>query len=289
MKTKNSGIIFLLLAGLGWSSGGVFLKFINTNAFSTAGLRSFFAFIAMCILLRRFPRFVLKNENGSIDKKSTLYMWLAGVGYALTMIFFVLANKLTTSANAVLLQYTNPLYIILLGPFVLKEKNTKADYIAIFGVFAGMILFFADGLESGNMLGNAFAALSGMTYASVTLFMRKGSKAASEDSFMLSQLITAVVCSPFFFASTKPTALSWLFLFLLGFVQIGLPDIFYAAGLSKVRALTAALFVMVEPLMNPVWVLIFTGEKPTLMCIIGGALILGFIVIREVLNSRKSI
>jgi len=241
----NNGILFLFLAGLFWSSGGVFLKFVNCDSFTTAGIRSFFALLTMTVLMRRFPKFTVKTESRKIDLKNTIYMWLGGIFYSLTMILFVFANKYTTAANAVLLQYTSPIYVIFLSPLLLKEKNSKADLIAVTGVIFGMILFFAEGLETGNIFGNLLAIGSGICYSMLPIFMRKGTVNYSKDVFLLSHLITAAASIPFFIISIKPDPVSWVFLFLLGFIQIGIPSLLYSAGVSKVRALTAALIVMI--------------------------------------------
>lgn len=281
---KSNGIIFLFIAGLCWSTGGIFLKFTSCDALTASGARSFFALIAIIILNRKLPLFRLKNDDGTTDVKNTVLMWQCGVFYSLTMILFVFANRLTTAANAVLLQYTSPIYVVILSPLLLKEKNTRADYLCVAGVLVGMVLFFADGIKSGNMAGNALALGSGVFYSFLPIFMRIGTKDYSRNSFILANLITAVFCLPFFVLSAqKPDLTSWIFLVLLGFVQIGLPCVCYAAGVKKVRALTASLVVMVEPLMNPVWVFLFTGEAPSLLSIIGGVMVLGFIFLRQVL------
>ena len=330
---KIDGAWAMVICALGWSLAGVFIKYVSINSFALAGFRSLFAFITIAAFSRRFPRFVIRTKNNTadnsqidkIDKKRTFYLWMAALSYAATMILFCLCNKLTYSANAVLLQYTNPAWIILLGPFFLGEKNTKLDYISIIGVVIGMLLFFADtifgNLVSGSghnasqadaqadfsdtiFLGNILALVSGLTFGLTTIFQRKQQLLAQEvqtaqaetsdtnttsDAFMLAQIITAAVGLIFVFTTDDgiPDSKSLLFLVLLGVFQMGIPNITYGIGIRKVRALSASLITMLEPLMNPIWVLIFVHEVPSIFSIIGGIIILGCILLREILSRQK--
>ena len=149
-----------------------------------------------------------------------------------------------------------------------------------------LFFFFADGLESGNQLGNILAALSGLSYAISIIFMRR-CRGNSGGAMMLSHLITAVVCLPFVIQSGVPSAKSCIFLLLVGIVTIGIPSILYTIGIKKVRALTSSFITMLEPLLNPVWVIIFAGEVPSIKTILGGILILGFIMIRSVVQNKN--
>ena len=323
---KIDGAWAMVICAFGWSLAGVFMKYVSINSFAMAGFRSVVAFITIAAITRHLPRFVIKTNDGTVDKKCTLYLWLAALNYAATMILFCLCNKLTYSANAVLLQYTNPAWIILLGPFLLGEKNTRIDYLSIIGVIVGMLLFFADtifGSLSGSStntatsavvnpdtitLGNILALVSGVTFGLTTIFQRKlqllssaseventesgnPSKSNSNtagDAFMIAQIITAVFGFIFVFTTDNgiPDKKSLLFLVLLGVVQMGIPNVAYTIGIKKVRALSASLITMLEPLMNPVWVFLFVHEIPSVFSIIGGVIILGCILIREILNKR---
>ena len=318
---KIEGVPALVLCALLWSSGGILIKLVEWNPFAIAAARSLVAGLFISLLLRRKPFFAVRKnqlsktgdaatlecgvrrdfekpqktsadravplkENNPIDARATVNLWLAGICYALTMIFYVLGNKMTTAANTILLEYTSPVYIILFGPLILKEKNKLWDYISVVVVMAGMILFFSEGLESGNMAGNIIAALSGVSFGFCTMFMRNQDSDRSINSFLLAHLITFLVCVPFAFISGFPSALSCAGLVLLGIFQSGTPSVLYSLGLKKVRALTATFISMIEPLMNPVWVMLFAGEIPSWQCIAGGLMILGCIGIRAVLSHR---
>ncbi len=316
---KLEGVPALVLCALLWSSGGILIKLVEWNPFAIAAARSIVAGLFITILLRRKPFFVVRTDTqtassaetagsetntqtahnapsangsatkkGAIDRRATLNLWLAGICYALTMILYVLGNKMTTAANTILLEYTSPIYIIMFGPAILGEKNKISDYISVVVVLCGMVLFFSEGLESGNMVGNIVAALSGVSFGFCTIFMRNQSPDRSINSFQLAHIITFVSCVPFAFVSGMPSGLSCLGLILLGIFQIGIPSLLYSVGLKNVRALTATFISMIEPLMNPVWVMIFDGETPSWQCIVGGSLILGCMGVRAVLARQKA-
>ena len=316
---KIDGAWAMVICAIGWSLAGVFMKYVNINSFAMAGFRSVFAFITIAALTRHLPRFVIKTETGETDKKSTLYLWLAALNYAATMILFCLCNKLTYSANAVLLQYTNPAWIILLGPLLLGETNTRIDYVSIIGVVIGMLLFFAETIfgslfvnasaASENIvaavnpdtvtLGNILALVSGITFGLTTIFQRKlqlisqgntTNTNTAGDAFMIAQIITVAFGLIFVFTTNNgiPDKQSLLFLVLLGVVQMGIPNVAYTIGIKKVRALSASLITMLEPLMNPVWVFLFVHEVPSVFSIIGGIIILGCILLREIVNKRQT-
>lgn len=307
---KLEGVPALVLCALLWSSGGILIKLVDWNPFAIAAARSIVAGLFISILLRRKPFFVVRTNTpgtngaktagnaivakkaaankGTIDRHATLNLWLAGICYALTMILYVLGNKMTTAANTILLEYTSPIYIIMFGPAILGEKNKISDYISVVVVLCGMVLFFSEGLESGNMVGNIVAALSGVSFGFCTIFMRNQSPDRSINSFQLAHIITFVSCVPFAFVSGMPSGLSCLGLILLGIFQIGIPSLLYSVGLKNVRALTATFISMIEPLMNPVWVMIFDGETPSWQCLVGGSLILGCMGVRAVLARHKA-
>ena len=316
---KFDGAWAMVICAIGWSLAGVFMKYVSINSFAMAGFRSVFAFITIATLTHHLPRFVIKTESGDIDKKSTLYLWLAALNYAATMILFCLCNKLTYSANAVLLQYTNPAWIILLGPLLLGETNTRIDYLSIIGVVIGMLLFFAETLFGSLFsttsassqtittsvnpdtitLGNILALVSGITFGLTTIFQRKlqlisqcstNNTNTAGDAFMIAQIITAIFGLIFVFSTDNgiPDKKSLLFLVLLGVVQMGIPNVAYTIGIKKVRALSASLITMLEPLMNPVWVFLFVHEIPSIFSIIGGIIILACILMREIINKRKA-
>ena len=289
------GIFFIVSAALCWSCGGVFLKSVKTDVMVTASIRCWIGFFAMMLLTHSKPLLYVKEKdeqkgNFYINRRETFYLWMGALSYATTSLLFVFSNRLTTAANAILLEYTNPLWIIIFSPYLLGEKTKKSDYITITGVIFGMLLFFADELIAGlkymnktAMLGNFIAVLSGISMAFSTMFLRKQKSASNSiKSYMNSQLLVALAGTPFIFIHGLPDRHSFIFLIFTGVIVGALPGIFYPIGLKKIAALTASLIAMLEPLMSPVWVMIFTGETPSLLCVVGGLIILIFVVFRLV-------
>jgi drug/metabolite transporter (DMT)-like permease len=285
MKKLNP-VLSLLLCALLWSSGGVLIKSVAWNPCAIAGMRGLFAGIAMMILLRHVPVLLIRKADFGIDKKKTAISLGASLGYSLTMIFFVTAVKLTTSANAILLQYTYPLYVIIFAPLVLGEKNEWIDYITIVGVLAGMVFFVFDGISAGNALGNMFAFASGIAFALTTILMRKQKDGNPADSFILANIITFVAMIPFYFGQSFSDISSWVWLLTMSIFQIAMPAIFYSIGIVRVGAVSASILLILEPIMNPVWVGIFTDELPSVNAIIGGGIVLSFVLARTIVKQK---
>lgn len=156
----------------------------------------------------------------------------------------------------------------MIGPSLLGEHNKKSDYLTVLGVFVGMCFFFADELKSGfeNMnikviIGDCCSILSGVTMSLTNM--------------------------PFIIKNGMPDTRSLIFMILAGIINCSLPAIFYSMGLKTVSALSAMLISLLEPLMNPIWVLIFYGEIPSILCIIGGVMIIFFVIIREILHKKQ--
>lgn len=170
------------------------------------------------------------------------------------------------------------------------RKNRKSDFVTVIGVLVGVVLFFYSDLDAGKLLGNILAALSGLTFAGTTIFMRKQRSEASATSFMLSHFITAVACIPFYFTNGIAAGdwTSIICIFALGICQMAFANLLFSKGIGSVTALSASIITMIEPLMNPVWVMIFAGEVPGLLCVIGGVMILGCIIFREFVANRES-
>jgi len=280
------GIFYVAGAAFCWSIGGVLLKLVNAGVGAISAWRYLSGLIAIMILNRSLPVFRIKDKNGSVDKKSTILLWLGGIAFACASFLYACANKYTTAANAILLQYTNPIWIIIFGPLLLKEKNRYIDFLAIGGVLTGMVLFFAselknpDALNQTKIFGNCCAIISGFFLAFYTMIMRMQKSGKSIESSMLSQLIGLIFTCPFLFISPIPDCKSLVFLILTGIINGALAIFLYPLGLKKIPALTASLISMIEPILNPIWVFLFAGEIPSFSCIAGGFLILGFVAFR---------
>lgn len=281
---RNALLLLIITATL-WSFGGLLIKMIEWNSFAIAGGRSFFAAIVLWIFLRR-PQFTWSSAQIG-----------AAIAYACCCGLFVVATKLTTAANAIVLQYTGPIYVALLSGWLLHEKITRLDWITIFIVIGGMGLFFADSLSTEGMLGNIIAIISGISFAFLALFLRKQKNGSPIESLLLGNLIIFIGASPWIFSFSESTSAipylngleisGLLWLSILGIVQLGIPYILYGKAIKHVTALEATLVPVLEPLLNPLWVLIIMKEQPSFISIIGGMIVLGAMLIRGVIVSHK--
>lgn len=231
-----------------------------------------------------------ETAGAKIDWRATTNLLLGGFFYATTMLLFVPATKMTTAANAILLQYTNPIYIIIFGPFLAGEKNDWIDIAAVAGILAGMVLLLWGDLGGGQMAGNILALLSGVTYGGTTIFLRRAKNTRPSDSLNLSCLLSFLFAIPFIVKAGAPqSAMSYPALLCLGVFQIGLPAVLLSIGIEKVPALSSVIITMIEPMMNPVWVALFAGEVPSASSVFGGLVILACIVAHVALKRAAAV
>lgn len=280
MEKRSKAIIYLTLTAILWSLGGVLIKSVKWNPIAIAGARSAISSLVILAYIRK-PKF-----TWSLDQI------LATIFYAGTVILFVTANKLTTAANAILLQYGAPIYVAILGSIILKEKTTLADWITIGLVIFGMFLFFLDELKPGNLFGNIIAILSGVAFALYIIFMRKQKDESPIESTFLGNILTAIIGLPFILSSSPETRSSWIGIVLLGTVQLGLSYILYSIAIKDVTALEAILIPVIEPILNPIWVFLAMGEAPSKFAFIGGTIILLSVTLRytiPIIKKRKGL
>jgi drug/metabolite transporter (DMT)-like permease len=263
-------------AALCWSLGGLLIKSVAWPPLAVAGGRGF---IAAAFLAVFAPRFRFTWSAAQIG---------GAVAYAATTILFVTATKLTTAANAILLQYTAPVWIALFGAWFLGERATRADWLTIAIVFCGMGLFFCDDLRLAGLAGNLIALASGVAFAAMTLLLRKQKDTSAEESIFLGNLLAGVVGLPFMFsAQTFPSVRGWIALALLGVVQLGVSYLLYARAIRHITALEAVLIPVIEPILNPIWVLLALGERPGPLSLLGGVIVLAAVTARTVHSLRR--
>ncbi len=268
IAVHRRALLLLLLTAVLWSLGGVLIKWVNWNPVAIAGIRSLIGAALIGTAFHRELRFTWTfNQIGG------------AVAYAGTVVLFVIANKLTTAANAILLQYTAPVYVALFSPWFLGEQADRRDWLTLLVMLGGMALFFMDELSFDGYLGNSIALVSGLCFAWLTLFLRRQKDSSSLPSLFLGNLLAGVIGLPFMFQS-MPDLSSCVGLLVMGVVQLGLPYILYALALRHVRAVEGILVPMIEPVLNPVWVFLMMGEQPSPWAIVGGAMILGAVLFR---------
>ncbi len=272
----NRALLYIAIAAVLWSSSGLFIKLIALNAFAIAGLRSAIASLLIIFWMRGKIHFKLN------------YPQIAGaLAYALTMILFVSATKMTTAANAILLQYTAPVFTALLGAWILKERVTTFDWVIIATVIGGMILFFFDRLSLAGFWGNIMAISSGITMSYFILCMRMQKSVSTLETVLLGNIVTAVICLPFYFQQF-PSLINWIALLYMGIFQIGISFIIYSTAIKYVNALDAVLVQTFDPLLNPIWVFLIIGESPGRWAIVGGLIVLIAVTVRNVQVNRNN-
>jgi len=273
-----TGALAMVACAFLWSTAGLFIKLIDWNPFWIAGLRSLIASAFLLAVVR------------TVRLNWSWPLVAGGLANAACMILFVLANKLTTSANAILIQYWAPVATALLGVFILKEKIHKEQVVAIAVTLAGLVLLFVDKLGPGALWGNLAALASGLAFSLMFLFTRMQKDGTPLQSLMLSHFITAVVALSV--AAFQPLP-AWspesvAAILALGIGQIGLATVFFSYGIRRVSAVTANLLAVIEPVFNPVWVFLLLGESPTGWTLAGGGLILVSVTLASVVGARRS-
>jgi DME family drug/metabolite transporter len=286
-KSNFPPIALVLLAVLLWSTGGVFIKLTTLDAFSVNLGRSLFAAITVAIFTR---------------KKGLRLEWftlLSAFLYAGTLSCFVYANKNTTAANAIFLQYTAPVYILILAPFVLKEKFHLSDLITVIVCLAGMSLFFLEPQNAENKLaanlfwGNIAALVSGVFFGLYILLLRhpKSLKLNPAVSVFYGNILIVLLMLPIISANppTQINSKDILAILFLGIFQIGTAYILFTNGIARgVRSLDASIIGFVEPLLNPVWVFLFVGERPSVWAILGGVIIVAAVMFHTLRRQKTS-
>jgi len=275
VNPAHTRAVFLLVgASFCWSLGGLLIKAVPWSPLAVAGGRGLIAALFL-IATNRGLRFHFSRDQV-----------VAAFAYAACTITFCTATKLTTAANAILLQYTAPVWVALFGAWVLGERATRSDWITIGVVLSGMTLFFAGGLELANILGNSLAVMSGIFFAAMTIALRKQKDGSAIESIILGNLIAFVVGLPWILEAPALDTNGWTALILLGTVQLGVSYWLYARAIKHVTALEAVLIPVIEPILNPVWVLIAMGEKPSFLALIGGVIVLTAVTARAITSVR---
>ena len=271
-------IIFVLGAALLWSTGGLFIKATPLDAYELSFGRSLFAAVTVAVLTRREGFRV----NGLTLVSSALY--------AALLLLFVVANKLTTSANAIFLQYTAPVYVLLLEPLLFKERFRRGDIFVVAACVAGMSLFFVGQLRPQDVAGNLTALASGLCFALFLLSLRhpKAGQVNRAASVIYGNILLCAVTLPSFGGAVgELTARDVAVVLYLGVVQIGFAYTLFTLGMARgVRSLDAGVGGYIEPMLNPVWVFLFLGERPSKWAVLGGSIIIAAVLAHTVALAR---
>jgi DME family drug/metabolite transporter len=286
LSTSSRDRFMILAAAILFSTGGAAVKACSLTGWQVASFRSAVAVLAILILVPAARR------------GWTRHTWLVAFAYAATMILFVLANKLTTAANAIFLQGSAPLYVLLLSPWLLREKIHIRQLVFMATLVLGMVFFFVgsqpvSATASDPMTGNLLGAATGLSWALCIMGLRwlgRGSDGlgATTAAVCCGNLLAALVALPMALPVSGSTPTDWAMVVYLGVFQVGIAYAFLVRGVARVPALEASLILLAEPVLSPFWAWMVHGEVPSVWASIGGAIILGATAVMALTSQRES-
>ena len=265
----------VFIASVCFSTGGLFIKLIPWNALAINGARNLIGSAVIGVFLLMTRRRVVFNRR-------VLTGALSMIGVTT---LFALANKLTTAANAIVLQFTAPVFVILFMAALYKQKPGKTDIVTCFAVLLGVVLFFVDGIRAGNLPGNIAAVLSGVCYAGVFM-MNTGRNADAISSCFIGQLAAGILFTPLCLRETDFSAPVLAALAALGVVQVGGAYILFSIGIRRTPPVTASLISGMEPILNPLLVAAFYGEAVSALSVAGAVIVVVSILAYNVKLAR---
>lgn len=276
MSTHTNAILLTVAAAILWSTGGLFVKLLSLDAFTILFYRSFYAAVLFLIIFRK--QLVKVNRQTFV---SVLF-------YAPLLICFVSATKLTTAANAIFLQYTAPAFILILEPFFARTKLLKINVITVVLTFLGMVLFFFDDFSSpDNMLGILLALAGGIVLTGLLISQKLNHPDYQPGAVFWGNMLVCLITLPWAMQNPWPDIQQNTYLMILGFGQLGLGFALFVYGQKHLPAIESSLISMLEPVLNPVWVVIGYGEIPGFFAITGGLIIVITLIFR-ILYIRKT-
>ena len=268
--SHKKAIAITCFVALMWSLAGFNIKMIEWSPYAIAAGRSLVAVILLAPM-------VLRKGFQKIDR----YVIGGAICYAAFNYCFITSTTLTSSAIAIMMQYTAPIYVALLSWLFLRERVGWADIISVGFVFLGMIFFFLDSNSGGSLKGNIVSIFNGITFAGISIFLRLQKDGNPALSMYLGNVISAVAGLHIMWNAGMPDTISLLFLLLAGLL-VAVSYTLYAKASTGLSALETVLIPIIDPVMNPVWVFLFLDERPGALTIVGAAVILVSVTIRVV-------
>jgi drug/metabolite transporter (DMT)-like permease len=271
-------LLYALAAALLWSTGGLFIKWTTLSGLELSCWRSFFALFTVA--------FFTRHEGFRLNGVTAI----ASLLYAVLLILFVLATKTTTAANAIFLQYTAPVYLLILEPLIYKEKFRSRDLITVLVCLGGMALFFVGQLRPQDVTGNMLALASGVCFALYFLLLRhpRAREVNRASSVIYGNALAVLITLPWGLV-TLPTITGHdlIGVAYLGVVQLGIAYTLFTTAMARgVRSLDAGIVCYVEPVLNPVWVFLVLGERPSSWALLGGTIIVAAVICHMLLDAR---
>jgi drug/metabolite transporter (DMT)-like permease len=271
---RRQGATLVALAALLWSSSGLFIKVLPLGALQIAFARSLVAALTIALVVRL--------RGGRPFPRPDALSLACAASYAGVLVFFVAATKLTAAANAIFLQFSAPIYLVFLEPWVTGRPVVRRDLAAVVLCLGAMALFFVGRLGAGTLAGNLLGVTSGLCLAlfSLTLKLQRERRPGTDPigAIVLGNLLVAALCAPLALKGFRPTPGQAGLLLYLGVFQIGVAYLLFNAGMKHLSATGAVVTGTLEAVLNPVWVFLGLGERPSAWALTGGLLILGTIV-----------
>lgn len=276
MSQRRLGTLCILASALLFSLGGVCIKYIPWNPLSINAARSILSLFLV-------GGYLIATKHRIVFNRFVLLGAFCMFG---TTTFYVMANKLTTAANTIVLQFTAPIFIIFFMWMFFREKPKKLEITTCVAVFVGILLFFYDSINGGGALGNFLAILSGVAYAGV--FMLNTFPGADPiSSIFIGQMMSVVAGFPFLLQERNFAPTAVVSVLVLGIFQLGIAYICLSIGLKTVPPVTASLISGIEPVLNPTIVALVYGEKITLAALCGGVIVLGSVITYNTLKAKS--
>ena len=276
-----AGQFAVLFTAILWSSSGLFVKLLEWHPVVIASTRSYIAVFFLLII-----RFIYPPPSGT--KNAPIPLWIGALAHASSMICFVIANRITTAANAIMLQYSAPIWGAFLAWWLIKERPRWEHWGALVLIFGGMLLFFRGSFGSGAILGDLLAVVSGISFGLYSVLLRKIKDSNPGDLMLLGHAVCAFFGIPFIILHPPSLGLFSVSIILyMGIIQIGLATVLFVYGMKRVRAIQAMLIATIEPILNPLWVFIIIGERPSLTALIGGAIIIATVLASSTIGWRR--
>ena len=278
MSKEHIAALEMLLCAALWSIAGIFIKLVPWNGFAVAGMRSLVAGVTIYVCMR------CMGVRYRLNRRTLLAGFFSGCTY----LCFVSANKLTTAANAIVLQFTSPVFIVLYETLFFRRRVRRADLLAVLLTLCGIALFFLDQLRPGYIAGNLVAIAAGMFMAGMYVSVGEIEVEERFSGILNGQILTALVGVPVFFATRPPvTPTAVAAILILGVFQLGLSYVLYVKSSRYCPPLACCLLGAIEPLLNPVWVFLFDGERPGLFALIGAVIVVTSITLWTI-RGRKA-
>lgn len=277
MKNINRGTLYVLIAALVFSLGGLLVKLIPYSSLTIVSGRCIFSSIIIGL-------YFIVTKRKLVINKTTLIGGLFVMG---SMCTYVVSNKLTTAANAIVLEYTSSIFIIIFSFLIFKRKPNKNEITATLLVMFGIILVFVDGIKTDNILGILIALLGGVLY-SLILMSNAFRGGDSTSSVLIGHILNALIFLPFVIKEVEIVSISFVYLVIFGVIQTGLGFLMLSLGTKYCEPLTASLVASIEPVLNPILVAVFYHESISRLSFVGISIVIVTIIVYNVLSVKES-